>query len=51
MRYLVGTPNGRLSNLEKDLAAQPWQAARPEVAVKLLPQEGDSTSLPKAKRA
>lgn len=41
VRYLVGTPKGRLSKLEKDLAAQPWQAARPGVAVKLLPQEGE----------
>ena len=41
VRYLVGTPKGRLSKLEKDLAAQPWQAARPGVAVKLLPQDGE----------
>jgi hypothetical protein len=41
VRYLVGTPKGRLSKLEKDLAAQPWQEARPGVEVKLLPQEGE----------
>jgi hypothetical protein len=41
VRYLVGTPKGRLSKLEKDLAVLPWQAARPGVAVKLLPQEGE----------
>jgi transposase len=41
VRYLVGTPKGRLSKLEKDLAARPWQEARPGVAVKLLPQEGE----------
>jgi len=41
VRYLVGTPKGRLSKLEKDLAAQPWQEARPGVTVKLLPQEGE----------
>jgi hypothetical protein len=34
--YLVGTPKGRLSRLEKDLLEQPWQAVRPGVEVKLL---------------
>jgi transposase len=38
VRYLVGTPKGRLSKLEKDLAQRPWQEARPGVTVKLLPQ-------------
>ena len=37
--YLVGTPKGRLNRLEKDLATRPWEQARPEVKVKLLPQE------------
>jgi hypothetical protein len=37
--YLVGTPKGRLSKLEKDLVALPWQAVRQGVNVKLLPQE------------
>lgn len=41
VRYLVGTPKGRLSKLEKELAALPWQEARPGVTVKLLPQEGE----------
>jgi transposase len=41
VHYLVGTPKGRLSKLEKDLIAKPWQEARPGVAVKLLPQEGE----------
>ncbi len=36
--YLVGTPKGRLSKLAQELAARPWQQARPEVRVKLLPQ-------------
>jgi hypothetical protein len=40
-RYLVGTPKGRLSKLEQDLAKLPWQEARPGVEVKLLPQEGE----------
>jgi transposase len=41
VQYLVGTPKGRLSKLEKDLLDQPWQAARPGVQVKLLPQDGE----------
>src|SRR6202158_5480568 len=37
--YLVGTPKGRLSKLEKALLTLPWQAVREGVEVKLLPQE------------
>jgi hypothetical protein len=37
--YLVGTPKGRLSKLEKGLLGQPWQTVREGVEVKLLPQE------------
>jgi hypothetical protein len=37
--YLVGTPKGRLSKLEKALLSLPWQAVRQGVEVKLLPQE------------
>jgi transposase len=37
--YLVGTPKGRLSKLEQALLGLPWQAVRPGVDVKLLPQE------------
>ena len=37
--YLVGTPKGRLTKLEKALVALPWQAVRSGVEVKLLPQE------------
>src|SRR5438309_3632642 len=40
VHYLVGTPKGRLTLLEKHLIAQPWQQARPGVQVKLLAQEG-----------
>jgi transposase len=40
-RYLVGTPKGRLSKLEEELAKLPWQQARPGVEVKLLPQDGE----------
>lgn len=39
--YLVGTPKGRLSKLEKDLVVKPWHTARPGVQVKLLPQDGE----------
>jgi hypothetical protein len=41
VQYLVGTPKGRLTKLEKDLLDKPWQQARPGVTVKLLPQEGE----------
>src|SRR5215469_12118445 len=37
--YLVGTPKGRLSKLEKALLGLPWQAVRQGVEVKLLPQD------------
>src|SRR6266700_5314760 len=37
--YLVGTPKGRLTKLEKHLVTLPWQAVREGVDVKLLPQE------------
>jgi transposase len=41
VQYLVGTPKGRLSRLEKSLLAKPWAEARPGVQVKLLPQDGE----------
>ena len=41
VHYLVGTPKGRLTRLEKQLIAKPWQEARPGVQVKLLAQEGE----------
>ena len=37
--YLVGTPKGRLSKLEKALLGLPWHAVRQGVDVKLLPQQ------------
>lgn len=37
--YLVGTPRGRLTKLEKALTTLPWQKAREAVEVKLLPQD------------
>ncbi len=39
--YLVGTPKGRLSKLEAQLAERPWQEVRQGITVKLLPQEGE----------
>jgi transposase len=41
VHYLVGTPKGRLSQYEKALLEQPWQAVREGVQVKLLAQEGE----------
>jgi len=41
VQYLVGTPKGRLSRLEKKLLAKPWQEARAGVAVKLLAEDGE----------
>lgn len=38
VKYLVGTPKGRLSRLEKQLLDKPWQQVRPGVEVKLLAQ-------------
>jgi hypothetical protein len=39
--YLVGTPRGRLSKLEKAFLALPWEKAQEAVEVKLLPQQGE----------
>lgn len=39
IRYLVGTPKGRLTKLETELVKLPWQQARPSVRVKLLPKD------------
>ncbi len=39
--YLVGTPKGRLSKLEKKLLQLPWHQARQQVRVKLLETEGE----------
>ena len=41
VQYLVGTPKGRLTRLEKALLDKPWQAARPGVQVKLLAQDDE----------
>jgi transposase len=39
--YLVGTPKGRLTKLEKKLLRLPWHQAREQVRVKLLETEGE----------
>ena len=39
VQYLVGTPKGRLTALERALLEKPWVSARPEVRVKLLAQD------------
>ena len=39
--YLVGTPKGRLTRLEKHLVDKPWRQAREGVEVKLLRQDDD----------
>jgi transposase len=39
--YLVGTPKGRLTKLEAELACKPWQHVRDGIEVKLCPKEGE----------
>ena len=41
VRYLVGTPKGHLTQLEKQLADKPWREVRPQLRVKLLPHAGE----------
>lgn len=41
VKYLVGTPKGRLSRLEKQLLDKPWHQARPGVEVKLLVEQDE----------
>jgi hypothetical protein len=42
IRYLVGTPRGRLTTLEKALAGKPWQDVRDSVRVKLVEDGGET---------
>jgi transposase len=39
VQYVVGTPKGRLTALERALLEKPWAQARPDVRVKLLAQD------------
>jgi hypothetical protein len=41
VQYLVGTPKGQLTRLEKKLAGQPWVQAREKVQVKVHEEEGE----------
>ena len=41
VHYLVGTPKGRLTKLEKAFPGQPWQTVRESVEVKLLAEDGE----------
>ena len=41
IEYLVGTPKGRLTHVEKPLLKQPWTQARESVRVKILQQESE----------
>jgi transposase len=47
--YLVGTPKGRLSQLEGELLERSWEEVREGVAVKVLPQEGELYVLAKSR--
>jgi transposase len=49
VHYLVGTPKGRLTRLEKHLIAQPWQQARP--GVQRCPSEGWGQAVGARRRA
>lgn len=42
VRYLVGTPKGRLTELEKSFLAQPWTSVREQVTVKRLNKDGET---------
>jgi len=42
VHYLVGTPKGRLTKLEKSFLDQPWQVVRERVTVKLLQQDNEA---------
>ncbi|MDP8213720.1 MAG: IS1634 family transposase [Candidatus Euphemobacter frigidus] len=50
VRYLVGTPRGRLSKFEKELLTKPWQKVREGVTVKLLSVDGEVYILAESER-
>ena len=41
IKYLIGTPKGKLTNLEKEFLDKPWEQARQDVRVKLLEEDGE----------
>ncbi len=48
IHYLVGTPKGRLGQLEQAFLAAPWEEVRQSVQVKLLEKEGEIYVLTKS---
>ena len=42
VQYLVGTPRGRLTTLEKAFIAKPWEEARASVRVKLVEHDNET---------
>ena len=48
IHYLVGTPKGRLTRMEKAFLALPWERVRDSVEVKLLRQDGELYVLAKS---
>ncbi len=41
VRYLVGTPKGRLTRFEAELAGLPWREVHAKLSVKLLPSDSE----------
>jgi hypothetical protein len=41
VRYLVGTPRGRLTRFEVELTGLPWREVHEKLRVKLLPRDGE----------
>lgn len=50
VHYLVGTPKGRLTKLEKAFLAKPWAQVRDEVEVKLLAEDAETYILASSAR-
>ena len=48
VRYLVGTPKGRLTKLEQAFITKPWKQVRDQVEVKLLEQDDELYVLAKS---
>ena len=48
IHYLVGTPKGRLTQLEKTFLSKPWEQVRDGVDVKLLEKDGEVYVLAKS---
>jgi len=49
VHYLVGTPKGRLTKLQRAFAGKPWQQVRDSVEVKLLAEDGELYVLAKSR--